>query len=191
MKGSPTLTCWKCGRAIGPGEPVLILRWWHDNPDRGKSGAADFWYEGGDFCRGCWPESARGARRWERNPEREWAARSARAIKEEKRNQKKQDRLEWRRHPSAYSPWQYGACEACGRLVYRRRAYQYLWWYCSRTCANRLFARRRRARRAARRWVPVIPCEVCLKAFRPRRADARTCSAACRQKAHRERKRSG
>jgi predicted nucleic acid-binding Zn ribbon protein len=71
--------------------------------------------------------------------------------------------------------------------VYRRRAYRFLWWYCSRTCAKRLFGHRARRRRAEERQSPELHCAVCGKAFTPARADARTCSAACRQKAHRQR----
>jgi hypothetical protein len=44
---------------------------------------------------------------------------------------------------------------------------------------------RRKRRKLARQWKQRRPCPSCQKVFSPARADAKYCSAACRQRAHR------
>jgi hypothetical protein len=69
-------------------------------------------------------------------------------------------------------------CKGCGQ---RMKLNQY--WRKS-ACSNRCEQRERRARRLAhrRRY-----CATCKMAFTPKRADARFCSNACRQRAYRTR----
>jgi hypothetical protein len=74
-------------------------------------------------------------------------------------------------------------CAFCGRLIHRqRRRRRPGRAYCGERC-EQAFYRRRRRRPAEERG-----CPVCGQEFVPRRADAITCSPACRQKAYRRRK---
>jgi hypothetical protein len=76
-------------------------------------------------------------------------------------------------------------CGGCGQRM-RLSQWPYPHWGVSRcrSCSDRCAQRaRRRQRRAELRAV----CAVCNETFSPRRADARFCSDACRQKAYRQR----
>ena len=80
-----------------------------------------------------------------------------------------------------------GPCEGCGRMVHntegsimRRR------FHCSEACKARYQSALARERRASARG-PSRACAECGEPFEPRRAAARFCCAACKQKAHRKR----
>jgi len=89
------------------------------------------------------------------------------------------------------SGWLFGACETCGRLVHyadgpgmRRR-----WAFCCYDCQSKhqstyqaAIARQRRAEARG----PSRPCAGCGEHFEPTRADAKFCSGACKQRAHRK-----
>src|SRR5262249_18493295 len=84
-----------------------------------------------------------------------------------------------------------GPCPCCGRTVWLvgGRGYRF---FCSQRCRNRVYnADYRKQRRQDQRWKekPIVQCQVCGENFAPKRADARTCSPACRQKAYRKRAR--
>jgi hypothetical protein len=82
-------------------------------------------------------------------------------------------------------------CGGCGRLVYQRlgdpvRSRRvFCCERCLSHCRVKERAEVRRQARSDRR------CAVCGVAFTPGRSDARTCSPACRQKAHRQRQKGG
>ena len=75
-------------------------------------------------------------------------------------------------------------CEGCGRKVVGSR-------FCNFRCRAHYYnapaAARRKAQRLEARQDMV--CVQCGKTFTPRRSDAKTCSAACKQKAYRQRQR--
>ena len=82
-------------------------------------------------------------------------------------------------------------CASCGRMVHNTESrWQRRWTFCSDACQRRhqstYQAGIARVRRAEARGVS-RPCEECGEHFEPTRADARFCSSACRQKAHRKR----
>ena len=52
------------------------------------------------------------------------------------------------------------------------------------TCSTRCY---QRAWRASRRVKRIVRCEICWSEFQPVHADARYCSAACKQRAYRQR----
>jgi hypothetical protein len=84
-------------------------------------------------------------------------------------------------------------CLGCGRVVHLPRRYdsrrQERSLLCSDRCRNRLYGARFRGRHPRpKKPVPARACAACGRDFTPGRADARTCSAACRQKAHRQRR---
>jgi predicted nucleic acid-binding Zn ribbon protein len=88
-----------------------------------------------------------------------------------------------------------GACPGCGRKVHLLGGGEMQGWrdrrgfLCSDRCQNRVYGARYRARHPRpRRMVPLIQCQVCGENFAPKRADAKTCSQACRQKAYRQRR---
>lgn len=74
------------------------------------------------------------------------------------------------------------ACEACGQLVIRVDDPLLKRVTCSRACSTSL-TRSRNGNRGSGQ-----PCEVCQVPITSGRADSRTCSSACRQKAYRQRK---
>jgi hypothetical protein len=78
----------------------------------------------------------------------------------------------------------HGPCENCGRLVhetqYRRRRHHYCCEDCRKQHEHALVRRRRAEARG-----PSRPCTECGEHFAPTRADARFCSARCKQKAWR------
>jgi endogenous inhibitor of DNA gyrase (YacG/DUF329 family) len=83
--------------------------------------------------------------------------------------------------PSSLLSYPADACEACGRPVVRYRPLGYH-VYCSQRC-------QRRAYRQAHKPEPEpTDCVACGERVDVRRADARYCSNACRQKAYRTRK---
>lgn len=60
--------------------------------------------------------------------------------------------------------------------------------FCSDDCRRAVFRLEARAKRLAERGDQEHPCETCHQLFTPRRADARYCSSACRQRAYRARR---
>jgi hypothetical protein len=79
-------------------------------------------------------------------------------------------------------------CEQCKRPVYfadryRSRA------LCSKRCEIKFYRTNpiQQLNWYGRKSPTLIPCQTCGEAFHPKRKDARTCSAACRQKAYRQR----
>jgi hypothetical protein len=77
------------------------------------------------------------------------------------------------RNPGRYRAWHPGCSQTTG------------WWriyHCSQACYRRQLRARRRAERAK------VACKVCRVKFVPTRSDARYCSNACRQAAHRKRR---
>jgi hypothetical protein len=109
---------------------------------------------------------------------------------------------EWMAEPKGYNEYTIGGrtvrvpesrgvgerpCSTCERpVVYEltRRAYYRRQVFCSYRCQY-TYNNRRRSRRRQRRREKV--CEVCSIEFTAKRADAKTCSAACKQKAYRTR----
>ena len=79
---------------------------------------------------------------------------------------------EW---PGHIEPYRIAHCWNCGREM--RFEHNLPLRYCSDTCRKAYAARQARQKR----------CPACGKAFMGNRADARTCSPACRQKAYRQR----
>jgi hypothetical protein len=128
------------------------------------------WYDDRPSCRDCeWPAAARQAGPLPRRLA-----------------------LAFSRDPSCLADqWVLAPCPGRGRPLCRWASGRSSFWYCSRKCAGRLYARRWRARQrkaAEGRPPPVVRCAVCGRDFNPPRKDARTCSPACRQKAYRRRK---
>jgi hypothetical protein len=74
-----------------------------------------------------------------------------------------------------------GGCGVSVVTLYRSGGFERI-RTCSKRCAKRAEAERRRVKHEVRR------CEVCEEAFTPTRSDARYCSSACRQDAYRKRK---
>jgi hypothetical protein len=85
----------------------------------------------------------------------------------------------------------YDYCETCDRKVVweeskrDRRGGGRLYVFCSERYARDIYRQIRNARNAEAREKP---CEVCGERFTATRRDAKTCSAACKQKAYRQRK---
>jgi hypothetical protein len=91
----------------------------------------------------------------------------------------------------ARRPWDepelVGRCDGgCGHEVHVRERLDRLHLFCSRRCEIRFYTLQRKNERARQRR---RHCAVCGTIFEPKRAGARTCSSACRQRAYRERKR--
>jgi hypothetical protein len=91
----------------------------------------------------------------------------------------------------ARRPWDepelVGRCDGgCGHEVHVRERLDRLRLFCCRRCEIRFYTLQRKNERARRRR---RHCAVCGGMFEPRRAGARTCGSACRQKAYRVRKR--
>jgi hypothetical protein len=78
--------------------------------------------------------------------------------------------------------WFEGACETCSRTVFKKARYHRQHFFCGRGCEGAYWSRRRRKR------VSEKTCEVCDEPFTAKRAGAKTCSPACKQKAYRTRK---
>jgi hypothetical protein len=74
-------------------------------------------------------------------------------------------------------------CTGCGRCFYISAAALHVRACCHR-CKNREKVKKRSQQRAQRRQA--IACTICGQRFQPRRADALTCSSACRQKRYRQ-----
>jgi len=76
-------------------------------------------------------------------------------------------------------------CAACGRPVINDRLSAKICKrvVCGDECRRALYAAQARERRK----LPTRACSVCGKDFEPKRTDARYCSAACKQRAHRAR----
>lgn len=97
---------------------------------------------------------------------------------------------ERRRHDPTASVLCHGAC-VCGRTVWALvHCTRHASFLCSDRCRNRLYGSRfRRRHPPPPRRQPIVTCQVCRRNFAPQRADAKTCSPACRQKAYRSRER--
>jgi hypothetical protein len=78
--------------------------------------------------------------------------------------------------------WFEGTCGACSRTVFKKTRYTRRHFFCSRKCEQAYWSLRRRKEMSEK------TCEVCSKGFTAKRSDAKTCSAACKQKAYRQRK---
>ncbi len=73
-------------------------------------------------------------------------------------------------------------CKGCGREFYTQIATKKYCYY--NLCGNRGYQKELKQRRLEQRRDTV--CQTCGKTFTPKRADARFCSNACRQKAYRQ-----
>ena len=76
--------------------------------------------------------------------------------------------------------WWYQRCRGCGVWMNRDREK-----YCCSECQREAEARRKREHR--QQWRMNKTCPICGEKFTPKRADAKYCSAACRQRAFRKR----
>ena len=80
-------------------------------------------------------------------------------------------------------------CAGCGRPVHLPTPTTFTWQssrvLCCECCGHKARAATERADRAKKRGTR--DCGCCRKTFTPARADAKFCSAACKQKAHRRR----
>jgi hypothetical protein len=84
-------------------------------------------------------------------------------------------------------PTRQGPCPGCGRQVHLVDSYTCR-YFCSDRCRNKVYgARYRELNPRPKKCRVFIQCVVCGENFAPRRADAKTCSPACRQKAYRKR----
>lgn len=73
-------------------------------------------------------------------------------------------------------------CEGCGRRIMLRLNYHRRRAHCSRQCASAIGNARRR------QPIPPRNCAVCETEYQPKRRDSQNCSARCRQRAHRQRR---
>jgi hypothetical protein len=78
--------------------------------------------------------------------------------------------------------WYEGACQTCGRTVFKERRYMRRHFFCGRSCEEAYWSRRRRRPKLE------TVCKVCGAEFTATRSDAKTCSPACKQKAYRRRR---
>jgi hypothetical protein len=82
-------------------------------------------------------------------------------------------------------------CEGCGEpmlTVVDARAWP--WHVCSYRCYQREYRKRRRGIGSTVDWKTHTPmCKACRRRFKPERADAKFCSAKCRQWHYRQRRR--
>jgi hypothetical protein len=82
-------------------------------------------------------------------------------------------------------------CEGCGEpmlTVVNARAWP--WYICSNRCYQRVYRKRRRGIGSTVPWKGHAPsCQACRRPFKPKRADAKFCSAKCRQWHYRQRHR--
>ena len=78
------------------------------------------------------------------------------------------------------------ACSGCGRTVYSKGYPVSGRVYCSQRCQRAFWTGRQKSRRVRQRGGKT--CPVCGQEFTGTRADQVTCSAACRQKAYRQRR---
>ena len=80
-------------------------------------------------------------------------------------------------------------CEGCGEpmlTVVNARAWP--WYVCSNRCYQRVYRKRRRGIGSTVPWKGHAPsCQACRRQFKPKRADAKFCSAKCRQWHYRQR----
>jgi len=73
-------------------------------------------------------------------------------------------------------------CKGCGRVFYTQiRTKKYCYYH---LCGNRGYQKELKQRRLERRKDTL--CQTCGKPFTPKRADAKFCCNACRQKAYRQ-----
>jgi hypothetical protein len=87
--------------------------------------------------------------------------------------------------PRSFDHWHELPCDGCGRPVFNSHFRAWRWTVCSQRCRTIIETRQRTEKRRAAR--ALRPCQNCGVGFLPRRADARTCGAACRQAIHRTR----
>jgi len=85
--------------------------------------------------------------------------------------------------------WVARACAQCGRNVHRRYRYGRGFVSIPRCCSARCGRRRQAAERRKAKPGTTTRCAACGETFTPTRADAVTCSNACRQRAYRQRQR--
>ncbi len=97
--------------------------------------------------------------------------------------------------------WRGEPCQVCQRMLYHRvgqdrfgiRSDPRCWWHtlCSKRCQYRSYTQTQKAHRDRIRQQTLAErkykCRTCRKVFTPHRNDAKYCSGACRQKAHRHR----
>jgi endogenous inhibitor of DNA gyrase (YacG/DUF329 family) len=97
----------------------------------------------------------------------------------------------WTEAIKMYRNGELDQCEAlCGRYVLDLRVRGQARLVCSSECRRRMDAETKRMeRRAARRELPLIACSECGADLEATRSDARYCSARCRVRAHRSRRR--
>lgn len=80
--------------------------------------------------------------------------------------------------------WVERACGTCGRPTFKRRNSVRIHVFCCYACDRAYWDRRRRPKEQK-------VCKACGESFTATGRDAKTCSPACKQRAYRERKRSG
>ena len=83
--------------------------------------------------------------------------------------------------------WQWAEekpCDVCGRPVVQKEIYRRKHTFCCGGCEGRYYNQKEKARRAGTR---TRTCPICGQGFTGTRADAVTCSPACRQKGYRRR----
>lgn len=88
----------------------------------------------------------------------------------------------------AFCRWRQG-CPVCGRTVWYQDERHRTGACCNRCRRSLEAARKRELRAQERKYRSSNICAECSEWFMPFREDARYCSNACRQRAHRERKR--
>lgn len=81
-----------------------------------------------------------------------------------------------------------GKCPGCSRTVHLLSGKRWS-FFCSDRCRNRIHGANHRANHPRRKTPKVIvQCLACGDNFVPKRAGAKTCSSACRQRAYRQRR---
>jgi hypothetical protein len=86
--------------------------------------------------------------------------------------------------------WGPEACGHCGRPVYQQRdRRERRFVFCCDTCRKAVYsaAANTIAKRERAEYRTPRPCGMCNETFEPKRADARFCSVACKQRAYRRR----
>jgi hypothetical protein len=81
--------------------------------------------------------------------------------------------------------WHKGVCETCGRAIYELHMMRDWLRFCSDACRIKAQTARQKEVRHQKRVLYTRDCEYCAQEFDSYRADARTCSAACRVALHR------
>jgi hypothetical protein len=79
-------------------------------------------------------------------------------------------------------------CEQCGRAVFYVKGKHHRRVLCSKRCENLFYRKKRRALRLINQNIHLCICATCNQQFTASRTDQQHCSAACKQKAYRQRK---